>query len=358
MVYADGCERCGGYAVGLRIVRMDLDERFADLRHQPRRLASAGHGVPLVADAARVEDQRKVRRGGAGRGAIGRRRQLRATVGCKEAAIGEKARFLEASGGWRGPMEWNEVVVFTIVDGSVGADIEITCAAVASSRETRVLGEYPRWPLKRKSLGESHALADFGQLPPVRASLAGAGQEGALARDAALGIGDCAVFFAPSRGGEQNMRIRRCIGIADDIGDDDERAGLQRRADGVGLGHAVNGIGAHDPQRLDAAIANGAKQVHGLQARFVRDAGRLPELLHDCAVCGVVEIHMRGKHIREATNFAPAHGVGLASDRERPHARLADTASGEVAIDDGVDFVSAGGRLVHALAVDRHGTLR
>jgi hypothetical protein len=58
--------------------------------------------------------------------------------------------------------------------------------------------------------------------------------------------------------------------------------------------------------------------------------------------------------VRQPANLATAHRIGLASDRERPHARLADAPGSEVAIQDGVDFVSAGGRLIHTLGVDRH----
>ena len=56
---------------------------------------------------------------------------------------------------------------------------------------------------------------------------------------------------------------------------------------------------------------------------------------------GVVEVHVRGEHVGQAADLAPAHGVGLAGDRERPHARLADAAGGQVAVDDGVDLVGA-----------------
>ena len=61
--------------------------------------------------------------------------------------------------------------------------------------------------------------------------------------------------------------------------------------------------------------------------------------------------HVRGQHVGEAADLAPAHGVGLAGERERPRARLADAPGGQVAIDDGVDLVGALRRLVHALRV-------
>ena len=66
---------------------------------------------------------------------------------------------------------------------------------------------------------------------------------------------------------------------------------------------------------------------------------------------------MRGELIGQAADLAPAHGVGLAGDRERPHARPADAAGREMAIDDRVDLVGAAGRLVDALRKDRDDAL-
>ena len=59
--------------------------------------------------------------------------------------------------------------------------------------------------------------------------------------------------------------------------------------------------------------------------------------------------HMRGELVGEAADLAPAHRIGLAGQRERPHAGPADAAGGEMAVDDGVDLVGALRRLVHAL---------
>ncbi len=62
-----------------------------------------------------------------------------------------------------------------------------------------------------------------------------------------------------------------------------------------------------------------------------------------------VETHMRRKLVGEPADFPPAHRVGLAGERERPHAGLADAAGREMAVDDAVDLVGALRRLVHAL---------
>src|SRR3712207_7794738 len=57
-----------------------------------------------------------------------------------------------------------------------------------------------------------------------------------------------------------------------------------------------------------------------------------------------VEAHVRGELVGEAAHFAPAHGVGLACDRERPHAGPADSSRGQVAVEDRVHLVRPGDR--------------
>ena len=61
---------------------------------------------------------------------------------------------------------------------------------------------------------------------------------------------------------------------------------------------------------------------------------------------------MAGQRVGKPAHFAPAHGVGLAGDGKRAHAGLADAARGKVAVDDRVDLVRAGRRLVHPLRKD------
>ena len=58
----------------------------------------------------------------------------------------------------------------------------------------------------------------------------GAGRKRALARDAALGIGDRAVLLAPARAaGKHDVGEAGGVGLGHDVGDDDEGTGLDRR---------------------------------------------------------------------------------------------------------------------------------
>jgi len=167
-------------------------------------------------------------------------------------------------------------------------------------------------------------------------------------------IGDGSVLLAPGGGGQFDMRVPQRVGLGDDIGDDDEGAGRERRLDKARFGHGDGRVRAHDPDGLDAPVGDGAKHFDRLQARPLGDGGGAPEAAHAVAMRRVLDLHMRGEHIGEAADLAPAHGVRLTGDRERPHARPADPSRREMAIDDRIDLVGAGGGLIDALAIDGH----
>jgi hypothetical protein len=75
---ADARQAAFAHAVQQRVLRVHVDEGFGDVAGQRGGLAGARHGVPLVAHAAGVEDQRVIsqaawgaRRGRHARAAIG-----------------------------------------------------------------------------------------------------------------------------------------------------------------------------------------------------------------------------------------------------------------------------------------------
>ena len=213
-----------------------------------------------------------------------------------------------------------------------------------------MFAEHVRCAVPRELRGETHAAAGFGKHPPVRPSLAGRRAEGALAGDAALGVGDRAVFLAPAGGGKQHIGVRRGVGRPA-IGHDDERAGGQRTAHAVGAGHAGGRVGAGDPDRLHRTVQQRVEHVHRLEPGAGGDARHTPEAAQAVAT-RAVHREMRGELVGEAADFPPAHRIRLAGDGERPHAGPADPARRQVAVDDGVHLVGAGGRLVHALRPD------
>ncbi|MEJ0002704.1 MAG: hypothetical protein WDN30_02520 [Pararobbsia sp.] len=73
------------------------------------------------------------------------------------------------------------------------------------------------------------------------------------------------------------------------------------------------------------------------------------------AIGRVVDVAVRGKQGRHAADFAAAHRVGLARERKRSRAALADLAGREVEVDQGGVLRAARRRLVQALAVERQG---
>ena len=137
---------------------------------------------------------------------------------------------------------------------------------------------------------------------------------------------------------------------ADVLGDDEQLELLQRLAHDIGVRQRHRRIGADHPQRLDLAARDRLEHLHRLQPLMGGDARRLPEPAHAVDVRRR-EAHMGGELVGEPADLAAAHRIGLAGQRERRRARLADPARREMAIDDGVDLVGALRRLVDALRI-------
>ena len=77
------------------VSRVDFDERLADMRHEPSRLGGAGHRMPLVANAARVEHER-----------IARARWRRELAKRRRDEAGIAIRMIEAPVGEEAPLAW------------------------------------------------------------------------------------------------------------------------------------------------------------------------------------------------------------------------------------------------------------
>ena len=87
----DAREIAIGHTGACRVVGMNFDERLRQMLAQPRADAAAGHGVPLIPDAAGVEPQRPCGSGlGSQRGNF-RRDEACLVVVCKKSTVGEKA---------------------------------------------------------------------------------------------------------------------------------------------------------------------------------------------------------------------------------------------------------------------------
>ena len=145
-------------------------------------------------------------------------------------------------------------------------------------------------------------------------------------------------------------RLGRMVGVLDD-----DQLGLgQGAADLVQVGQADRGIGRRDPDRLELALLQGAEHLDGGQARPRRDRprGRPQYASTSRAVLGVLDEAIAGQLLREQARLAAAHRVGLAGERERPRARLADLAGQQVQVDEAVVLPHADGALVQPHAVE------
>ena len=137
-------------------------------------------------------------------------------------AIGHAAgsQFLYSRGGDAGPR----------------AEVQRAPAVVGMRRELRVLakdscGDTKSNPSNPIARATSQTMRQSARASP------GGGRNGTLPRDRALGVGHRAVLLAPRQRRQQHVRERRGVGVAHDIGDDDElavaaapRAPCRRRA--------------------------------------------------------------------------------------------------------------------------------
>ncbi|CAE6906119.1 hypothetical protein R69749_08414 [Paraburkholderia domus] len=208
--------------------------------------------------------------------------------------------------------------------------------------------------MRKIETGIPHALRNVADDPPVGARFARCRQERTLARNPALGVRDGAIFLAPAERWQQDVRKRIGIRVFNNVGADDEFAARERALRLIAVGQAHNRVRAHDPDGLDPACLDCPEQLDRLESRPLRDSGRAPERLHEFAMAPIIELQVCRQHVRESAHFTPAHRVRLPGKRERPHSRLADATGQQMAIDDAVDLVSAGGRLVHTLGINRH----
>ena len=231
-------------------------------------------------------------------------------------------------------------------------EVEQPLAAVPVSREAGMLAKDIRRPLVSEGITPAHPPRYLGDDPPVRAGVAGKGEQRALAADRAFAVGDGAVLLAPCRRWELYVGEAAGVGIGDTVGNRHEGAFRERLAHAAGVRQRNGRIGRHDPQRLDPAFADCAEEIDRLEAGLGRHTWRGPEAAHRLDVFGR-EIPVGGQSRSEPADLSSAHGVGLAGDRERPRAGVADPSGGEVKIDDRVDLVGAVDRLVDALAEQR-----
>ena len=117
--------------------------------------------------------------------------------------------------------------------------------------------------------------------------------------------------------------------------------------------HRLRRIGAGDPDRLDLAAPHRLEHFHRSLARRRRHVFHPPQTRDLGAMLGVGQIAVRRQQVRQATDLAPAHRIGLARQRERRGTGLADLSRGQMQIDQCGVLVDPAARLIQTLAIQR-----
>ena len=171
-------------------------------------------------------------------------------------------------------------------------------------------------------------------------------------------FGDRAVLLAPGGRGKADMRagIQRIV-RHHVFRDDEALEPTEASAHGVGPRQADRRVRAQNPEPLDLALGDGIEHRDSFQPFARRHAGRVPEAA-DAIDIGRGEAHMGRELVGEAADLAAPHCIGLARQRKRAGAKLADAARRQMAVENGDDLVRALHRLIDTLAVERHDARR
>ena len=146
----------------------------------------------------------------------------------------------------------------------------------------------------------------------------GRGQERALARDAALGIGDRAVLLAPGQRPAASHGRRpwcRCRAMQSETTTNGQRAAP--RAPGRRRGRLTAGLVA----MIQIALIRPSATASNMSTAFRPGPSAMrgaPQKRRTRSRWLGLEVHVRGQRVGHAAGLAPAHGVGLAGDREGP----------------------------------------
>ena len=144
-----------------------------------------------------------------------------------------------------------------------------------------------------------------------------------------------------------------------DVGDDDERAGRDRRLDVICVRHRDDRIGRHDPERLDAAVGDGAEHIDRLEAGLGRRSSASARSAARGRDAPAFSMSMcAASMLARPPTSRPPMALGWPVTENGPMPGLPMRPVAEMAVDDGVDLVGAGRRLVDALAVDGDGLRR
>ena len=306
--------------------------------------------MPLVAQAAGDQGKGVACIGGLGHGAGLGQHKAGVAIGRGKTAVGVQARAAPGLALGAGPLLRGGFQLCPAQAGDVQVAPARAFAVLVPDGLGAVVGEQAGQVGARGQQG-LHAPRHFGDDAPVRPGLAWRWHRGAHAADAAFAVGHGAFLFAPGGGGQQQVGIacggRGGIGVLQHH----ELGALQGAAHQGLVGQAVRGVGAGNPQQLDLAVGSGLEQLHRRLAGRGGHLGHAPQGGHFGAVLRVGQVAVGAELVGQRAHLAPAHGVGLAGERERPRAGFADLAAGQVQVDEGGVVVGAAYRLVQALAI-------
>ena len=315
------------------VLRVQVELWFSDVIEQARYGTGAAHAVPLVAQATGVEANRIACVGRFSHGLRFSHDETGAAGQCGENAVFVKPRLAAC-----GALRERPLLRTGLIKQRVGktGDVEVaTARGFAMFVENFFRRRIGKEALRQSALPQLFT-ERFGEIDgdaPVVTRFAGRRHGGVDMGDTPLRVGHGAFLLAPTRGGQQQVGIGGGVGMGIGFLHHHEFAGGECGVHLVGVRHGLRRVGTGDPQRLDLARMHRVEQFNCSEARRFGHFVDAPEFFDFGAMLRIGQIAMRRKQRGQTADLAPAHGIGLAGERERTATRLADLAGGEMQLD-------------------------
>ena len=207
-----------------------------------------------------------------------------------------------------------------------------------------------------EGVGVTHRPGHLGDDLPVGKGLADGVDRLLQQGQIAFGVDRHVAGFGPQRGGQQHVGVRVGLGVGERVLAYHQLAALQPGRHRGPVGDRGDRVGADHPAGLHRPFGHPAEQIHGAGAGLAAQGagGQVPDRLGERPIGRVEHAALPGQARPHVAHLATAHRVGLPGERERPAARTADGACGQVQVDQRVGVPGAVGALVEAHRPARH----
>ncbi len=196
----------------------------------------------------------------------------------------------------------------------------------------------------REPLLVPHRARHLRDDPPVGHRLPGRVRGRPGQREVALAVDEDALRLRPHRARQDDVGVGVRLGVGEHVLRDDELGGLETLDDRTAVGDRGDRVGADDPAGLDLPVGHLPEHLDGALPDAVLPQcprRQLPHVLGERPLLVHEHRPLPRQTRAHVPHLAPAHGVGLTGEGERPGAGTADRPRRQMQIDQGVGVPGA-----------------